>query len=131
MPVASCRFSTCTASLRHSRDLALMYGLDSALHGRLALSAVLSSSTGGLALLLALCSSDEILRLGAALAACAFLPLARLLGCAVATRIRPRLGSPNLRQVILEILSFFFTTLSSCLFAASLGESETWDISRS
>ena len=29
-------------------------------------------------------------------------------------------------QIILEILSFFFTTLSSCLFAASLGESETW-----
>ena len=29
-------------------------------------------------------------------------------------------------RIFLEILSFFFTLLSCCLFAASLGESETW-----
>jgi len=36
------------------------------------------------------------------------------------------MGSDPLRRIFLEILSFFFTLLSCCLFAASLGESETW-----
>ncbi|CAK9030354.1 unnamed protein product [Durusdinium trenchii] len=103
--------------------------LDAALHARLATSALLSGSTGGVALLLAVCSSDEILPLGAALAASVLLPLGRLFGLSAVVMRSTRRRGISLRQVILEILSFLCTLVSCCLFAASLGESESWIMS--
>ena len=48
---------------------------------------------------LSLLVKAEVLRLGSALAACAFLPLARLVGCAVATRSKGSMGSDPLRPL--------------------------------
>eukprot|EP00913_Durusdinium_trenchii_P023275 g21853.t1 len=104
--------------------------LDAALHARLATSALLSGSTGGVALLLAVCSSDEILPLGAALAASVLLPLGRLFGLSAVVMRSTRRRGISLRQVILEILSFLCTLVSCCLFAASLGESESWGVEK-